>query len=169
MGSFSETYNDPPAPWQKSKGIRMEGIPRIFLHFPSHSLRPSHRPTYKRFAQLGHIWLLTDRGNFYQQSFLHQVSCAARYPNIILTGMRFGGTWWRKHVTSWSKILPAETRSVIRPLLGAWELIQNGRTLENTKTFTISIHLKGDSIETFTIFCLNSRGFLMCWNVSILA
>ena len=34
----------------------MGGISRIFLHFPSHSLRPSHRPTYKRFAQLGHIW-----------------------------------------------------------------------------------------------------------------
>ena len=34
----------------------MGGISRIFLHFPSHSLCPSHRPTYKRFAQLGHIW-----------------------------------------------------------------------------------------------------------------
>ena len=25
MGSFPETYNDPPAPWQESKGVGMKG------------------------------------------------------------------------------------------------------------------------------------------------
>ena len=56
MGSFSETYNDPPAPWQESKGVGMKGdftyISPLSLPFFAPITQANFQKIYTTFSHL---------------------------------------------------------------------------------------------------------------------